>query len=480
MKPMLLRLFSIVLIAGSLPQESGAPPTPEPLRHLFDVTHYSARVEPDISGKTIKGVVIVRLTVTAENQRSIALDSGDLTVDAVREAGAAIDFDTRDRHLTIRWPDPARVNETREIEVAYHGAPRFGLQFSADRSQVYTVYSTSQWMVCVDAPDDRATITLSVVLPAGLAMVASGTPVGRRALANGTVVHEWRQDRPMPSYTFGFAAGRFTDVTETRGRRRLRYLGPAFSRAQLRRIFADSADMMRFFEDRAGTPYSHATYTQALVVDTVGQEMSGFSLMSEDYGRTVLGDPHAESLVAHELAHQWWGNSVTCRAWTHMWLNEGFATFMAAAYMEQRFGREEYLRIVAGWRSRYETIRDAGHDRSLVFPDWNRPTADDRALVYQKGALVLHRLRETLGERAFWAGVRDYTRTHAGTSVTTAEFQQAMERATATDLSEFFSTWVYLERSREIERADRQTGKPGDSLTEHDVVEPHRVGTAWR
>ena len=167
--------------------------------------------------------------------------------------------------------------------------------------------------------------------------------------------------------------------------------------------------------------------------------------MSEDYGRAVLADPRAESLIAHELAHQWWGNRVTCAAWTHMWLNEGFATFMAAAFMEQRFGRDEYLRTVEAWRSRYSAVREAGHDRSLVFADWNRPAADDRALVYQKGAYVLHLPRETLGEAKFWAAIRDYTRRYVGTSVTTVEFQQAMERSTRTDLSVFFKTWVYLE-----------------------------------
>ena len=224
---------------------------------------------------------------------------------------------------------------------------------------------------------------------------------------------------------------------------RLRYLGSGFSPAQLQRVFADSADMMRFFEERAGVPFGDPAYTQVLVANTVGQEMSGFSVMSEAYGRAVLDDPQAASLAAHELAHQWWGNSVTCAAWTHMWLNEGFATFMAAAYIEQRFGREQYERILTGWRSRYQAVREAGHDRSLVFTEWNRPTADDRTLVYQKGAYVLHLLREALGARLFWAAIRDYTRKHAGRSVTTVDFQQAMERSTGRDLSAFFKTWVY-------------------------------------
>jgi aminopeptidase N len=440
-----LRLLAVMLLAGCLAQEVGAQGAPGSLQRPFDVTHYTARIEPNISDRTIKGNVVLDLVVTAANQSSIELDSGDLTIDAVKEGAASVVFDAREHHATIRWPRPARVNEPRQLEVAYHGAPRFGMQFFPERSQVYTVFSTSQWLVCVDAPDDRATLNLSVVLPAGLTMVASGKPVAQHILPNGTVVHEWRQDRPMPSYTFGLAAGRFTDVTENRQGNRLRYLGAELSGTQLRRIFVDSADMMHFFESRAGVRYREPTYTQALVANTVGQEMNGFSVMSEDYARGVLADPRAESLIAHELAHQWWGNSITCRSWTHMWLNEGFATFMAAAFMEHQFGRDEYLRSVEAWRMRYSAVREAGHDRSLVFPDWNRPTADDRALVYQKGAYVLHLLRETLGEAKFWAAIRDYTRRYVGTSVTTVEFQHAMERSTRTDLSVFFKTWVYLE-----------------------------------
>jgi len=116
---------------------------------------------------------------------------------------------------------------------------------------------------------------------------------------------------------------------------------------------------------------------------------------------------------------------------------------MAAAYQERRFGRQEYLHEIAASRARYEKVRDDGHDRPLVFPDWDRPTADDRTLVYHKGAYVLHLLRELLGERAFWDGLRYYTRTYFGRSVTTADFQAAMERSSGRSLADFFDRWVY-------------------------------------
>jgi aminopeptidase N len=156
-----------------------------------------------------------------------------------------------------------------------------------------------------------------------------------------------------------------------------------------------------------------------------------------------MADSNAIGLIAHELAHQWWGNMVTCHAWTEFWLNEGFATYMAAAYREHRVGRETYLKDIASMKARYEEVRARGNDRPLIFPSWDRPTADDRTIVYQKGAYVLHELREMVGDAAFWAGIRRYTTDHFGKSVTTADFHIAMERASGMDLRAFFDRWVY-------------------------------------
>jgi aminopeptidase N len=226
----------------------------------------------------------------------------------------------------------------------------------------------------------------------------------------------------------------------------LHYLSSGFSPSDMQRIFGESARMLEFFQERAGVPYMGDQYSQVIVPRTAGQEMAGFSVVSEEYARAVLADPLAGSLLGHEFAHQWWGNIVTCQAWTHFWLNEGFATFMAAAYRERRFGRDVYLKDIDGMRARYERVRDAGHDRSLVFPDWSQPTADDRTLVYQKGGYVLHLLREYVGDSAFWAGIASYTRNNFGKSVTTDDLQRAMEQASNRNLESFFSTWVYVKR----------------------------------
>ncbi|HXM35506.1 MAG TPA: M1 family metallopeptidase [Pyrinomonadaceae bacterium] len=412
----------------------------------FDVIHYDAQVEPDITNKTVRGKELIRFRALKNYLDAVEIDCGGLTIEAVHEQGVALKFSSKDRRLRITLARPAKANEIREIEVSYHGAPRRGIRFFPQKPQVYTVFSTSQWLVCVDAPDDKATLRLKLVLPAGLTNVANGHLVSTRKLPNDKVVYEWLQKNPIPTYTFGFAAGRFHTVTERRGSVELRYLSAQLSDEQLRRVFRDTADMISFYEDRAGVSYADATYTQVLAEGDVEQEMSSFTALRESYGREVLADEHAVWLGAHELAHQWWGNMVTCRDWTHFWLNEGMATFMATAYKEHRFGREAYLRDIEEYRAKYQKVRDAGKDRSLVFPDWLHPSAEDRTLVYDKGAYVLHLLRTELGERAFWAGLRQYTRMYFGKSVITSDFQAIMEQASGKSLKDFFAQWVYMTR----------------------------------
>jgi aminopeptidase N len=225
----------------------------------------------------------------------------------------------------------------------------------------------------------------------------------------------------------------------------LRYLATGFSDDEVRRIFRDTADMLKFFETRSGVRYADRVYTQVLAAGGVEQEMSSFTALKEAYGKQVLENEQDLWLAAHEFSHQWWGNMVTCRDWTHFWLNEGMATFMAAAYLEQRFGRAAYMHEIDSYRANYEKVRDAGKDKSLVFPDWNRPTREDRTLVYDKGAYILHLLREEMGERSFWNGIKIFTRRNFGKSVVTSDFVNAMEEANGKSLKAFFAKWVYLQ-----------------------------------
>lgn len=407
----------------------------------IDVLHYTARIEPDLAAKSLRGQVAIRFIVRRQGAQRLDFDAGDLDIVAIREDKQALSFEKLDKRVSVRLAAPAAAGSRHEIDIVYRGAPRFGLEFHPERSELYTVFSTSQWLVCIDAPQERATLDLTVTVPEGLKAVGNGRLISKSALGGRREAYRWRQDAAMPSYVYGFAAGRYNEAGGTSENAALRYLSSDLQAPQLRRVFADTPDMLRFFGRRAGIRYN-GSYSQVLVAKTIGQELAGFSLMSEAYGREVLDDPSAQALIAHEAAHQWWGNYVTCRDWGHFWLNEGFANFMAAAYLQHRFGDEAYRKQVDGWKRRLDKLRETGKDHALIYEHWTKPSADDRAVVYQKGAYVLHLLREELGERAFWGGIRAYTRAHYGHSVVTADFRKAMERASGRDLGEFFARWV--------------------------------------
>jgi aminopeptidase N len=427
-------------VAGAAALVWARQPDTVPSGGTFDVTHYTVALDLGVDAGSVTGTEQIELTVR-DTTTPLVFDSGTLVVDAVRtaEAGDRLPFVQQSRRLIVTLPASARAGDRRRIEISYHGAPRNGLTLLP--TQAYTTFATSQWMVTVDAPSERATLDLEVAVPSGWKAAGSGRQLSVQP-RGGKTAYRWRQDRAVSSFLYGFVAGAFTEAGDTHRGVTLTYLGSPFSAAELRRIFRHTPAIMAFMEERAGLAYPGDRYTQALVSTSSGQELSGLSHLSAAYGRAVLADATATGLMAHELAHQWWGDVVTNHDWTHFWLNEGFATFMATAYRERSQGRDAYLKDVDGWRRRVEQLRAAGHDRPLVFPDWNRPTADDRAVVYQKGALALHELREQLGDAAFWTAVRAYTKAHAGRAVTSSDLQRAFEASSGRTLAAFFHEWV--------------------------------------
>jgi len=417
----------------------------------FDVIKYTAQIEPNFDEQSISGSVQIRLRLTVEDLEEIQLDAGSLQIDSVREKDQELVFDKVGTQLRIELAESSSDQEI-ELEIDYHGSPSFGINWGGDLSsnevEISTAFSTSQWLPSVDAPSERATLDLSLILPAEFStdfkVVANGSLISQQKFADGRLVSNWLLESPSPAYLFGFVAGKFREVVDRTQAPVLRYLAPGtFSAGQLRQIFRDTRDMIEFFEDKSGIPYPAEQYSQVLLRKGNGQEMIGFSVMGERYGRRVLDDETAIWLSAHEVAHQWWGNQVTNAGWEHFWLNEGIGSFMTDAYLEHRFGPETYMTQFNAARSQYGKLRDSGNDKPLVFPNWDRPTAEDRSIVYDKGSYVTHLLRRLLGEEAFWSALQSYTQRYWGRSVTTKDFQRAMEESSGQNLSEFFGRWVY-------------------------------------
>lgn len=426
----LARFFLLLLpVAAS----AGSPP--------FDVLDYSADLRIDLTKQAVRGEVAVTFESTADGLSAVELDAPGLTIVGVSEKGVPVPHEVREGRLRAVLERPAARGERRTLTVRYAGKPERGMRFGPD--QVFTSFNTSYWLVSRSDPGDKATLTLALTLPADLSVVASGRPVSREELPGGLARHVWREERPYSTYIFGLAAGRFREASRQAGGVRLRFLAPGLTPEELDRAFAGTEAMLAFFERKAGVPFPGESYPQVLLPGAPAQEMSGFSLMSEAYGRSVLADPREDSLIAHELAHQWWGNLVTCETWSDFWLNEGMVTFLAAAFKEHQWGRDEYDRERALARLRYGRVVAEGKDRPLVHRNWSTPEEMSGPVAYSKGALVLHRLRVELGERAFWEGLRQYTRAGAGGGVDSEDLRAALEKAGGRDLKPFFAQWVY-------------------------------------
>ena len=407
-------------------------------RSVIDVLNYNVQLKPDLPTKTIEGKVSITFSVSLSTQKVI-LDCGHLIVTDIK--GKAVkNFQQKKKQLILTLSK--ELDTINEIVIFYHGKPTRGLVFLTESIQMHTVYFTSEWMVCRDAPDDKATLTLDLILPNHLTGIASGVLIKKEPIANNLVKYTWRQTSAVPAYTYGFAVGKFNTFQEKYDGTALNYYSHNHSSVQLAQIFQYTGDMLSFFEEKSGVPYFQNTYSQILIGNHY-QEMSGFAVLKNTYGALVLKDSTETNLIAHELAHQWWGNQITCEDWRHFWLNEGFATFMSAAYNEYCFGQQKYQANIDAYYEVYKKIKNKGGDKPLVFNNWLTPSRDDRNLVYFKGAYVLHLLRVELGDEAFWKAIRAFSQQYFGQSVTTQKFQKAMEVSTNKNLQAFFEKWIY-------------------------------------
>ncbi len=403
----------------------------------LDVISYHLTIEPKIDEGYVSGTVIINFQINT-NADSIIMNSGNLIVDKLVGENV-IGFKKIDNDLIINLSE--REKKENEITIDYHGNPTRGLLFDSDQGQVHTMYFTSQWMICNDSPGDKALFNLNLLIPVDKACIASGELVSK-VHKNGKIQYSYQQDYESPTYTYGFVIGNYNEAEEKYREVLLKYYSQNYSSDELMAIFKETPTMMSFFEEKSGVKYYQSTYSQILIGNHY-QEMAGYSILKDIYGNLVLKDSTETNLISHELAHQWWGNRITCKSWNHFWLNEAMATFLSAAYNEYRFGKEKYHSDIDSYYQVYEALKKRGNDKPLVFEDWSNPSRDDRNIVYFKGAYVLHLLREEIGDEEFWKAIRFYSTRYFGKSVETVDFQQAVEESSGKDLKAFFYKWIY-------------------------------------
>lgn len=438
MQPLLLALLAAATIDPS-PQVAGDAPVPGT---GFDVQSYTLSLTPELASKSVEGIQEIRFRSLTDGLAALAFSPAALTISEAALDGRPVRISSGERAIVFELPFPLKRGSTATLRFRYRGVPARGI--TATPSSMYSSYFACDWMVCLqDTPGDKALFALNLHVPRSMKSLSIGTLTGTQAAPGNKVVHRWRSQRPYSPYLFAFAVGQFAQATEKARRADLIYLGEVATPAELRRLFAETPALAQFLSDKAGMGLPGNRYTQLLVPGREAQEAATFSLIGRGELDLSAADPASGWVIAHELAHQWWGNLVTARTWADFWLHEGITTFMTAAWKEHRFGRAAYEAELDVARTRLKRARDMGWDKPLAFAGSYPSLPVRRAVQYSKGALFMDHLRTMLGERAFWGGLRAYTRQHAGGTVTSVDLQRAMERASRRDLSAVFAEWVY-------------------------------------
>jgi aminopeptidase N len=434
---------TLAAIATPLAQPASAQ---TPAGDGFDVVAYDLALTPDIHTQAVAGRETITLRATRDGEQSLVFSGNALTIDRAILDGNPVPASHDGGTLRFDLPKPLVQGRSVRLVISYHGKPARGLATSA--SALYTSYFACDWMICPQERfGDKAAFSLDLRVPAGMDTLSVGRLIAKRPGPDGSEIHRWKAPRPYSSYLYGFAIGHFARLEENVGHARFAYLSDVADAAGLRKRFAQTPDMARFLADKAGVPLPVAPYSQLLVSGDEAQEAATYSVLGMDALPKEGGDPSEDWAIVHELAHQWWGNLVTCTSIREFWLNEGITTFMTAAWKEHRYGRAAYDAELDVARGRLAKARAKGFDKPLAWDGHYPSLGLRRAVQYSKGALFMDHLRTTLGDAAFWAGLRRYTRDHAGRTVTSIDLERAMEATSGRDLHATFAEWVFGDTS---------------------------------
>jgi len=403
----------------------------------FHATHYALDLTPNLADKSVRGVENITIAMERKDTESLIFSGNALTIDSATINGKPIPFLFSRERIAFTLPHEMALSKTATLRVVFHGRPVSGLTFLKDSA--FTSYDACGWMICLeDTPGNKATFSLDLHIPSGMRSLAIGRLVGKTVNPDGSEVHHWQSSRPYSAYLFDFAFGHYTVVRAGRHHARLVYLSDTKLASELQSTFGETDEMVKFLSKRAGLGLPLGEYAQLLVAGDEAQEAATYSILGADNI-----DPKDDWAIAHELAHQWWGNLVTCATWKDFWLNEGITVYMTAAWKEHQYGHAAYEAEMNVSRKRFDAVRKKGWDKPLAYGGEYPSIGVRRAIQYSKGAIFMEQLRQQLGDRAFWAGLRLYTREHAGGTVTSIDLEQAMEKASGRDLSGLFAEWVF-------------------------------------
>ncbi|SRR5579884_490814 len=425
---------------------------------FYRAEHLRLEIAVDLERKRIDGAATYTLKPLPGALRSgkppaIVLNAAEMCILAVERSEAVESWQHAEDTLTILpAARAARGRRPLTITIRYAAEPEKGMYFlEPDESypqrprQAWTqgqAEDTRYWIPSFDFPNQKLTTELIATVPEGLTVVSNGELVAQE----GGRWH-FKQDIPHPAYLMSLVVGEFSRIEDHWRKVPVYYFVEPGREDDARRAFGNTPAMMEFFSGATGVPYPYAKYAQVAVADFIYGGMENTSATTQT-DRTLHDerahlDFSSDPLVSHELAHQWFGDLVTCRDWGHAWLNESFATYSEALWRERHLGHDEFLYDLFGLLQSYLGEARERYQRPIATNIYREPSDVFDRHLYEKGGMVLHMLRLTLGEEAWWASIKHYLERHRAGNVVTADLQRAIEDVTGRNLERFFQQWVF-------------------------------------
>jgi len=444
------------------------PPTRYIPSHDYDTKHLALNLRFDWEKEQAMGTATISFSPLVKDLQAIALDAANMTFASVKlSSGAVLKFDSDPsvQKLNITLDHPYQPSNTVTVVIDYHtngpvpklvglvgGGMKFIKPTAEDPTRPKQIWTQGEseynhyWFPCYDHPNDFFTTEITATVEKPLSVISNGKLIDTKEVGNERSFH-WKIDQPHASYLTSLVVGEFTPIVQD-------YEGiPVITNVYPNEVregtatAARLAEMVKFFSEKTGLKYPYAKYAQTMARD-FGGGMENISATTQTDtmihdARTEL-DQTSDGLESHELAHQWFGDYLTCRSWSDIWLNESFATYFQAMWDEHHLGRDAFLYLdVKANQDQYLAAWRSGNRRPIVTKNYATPDSVFDTYAYPRGGAVLHMLRTWLGEDNWWRAINHYLTKYAHQPVDTEQFRIAIEEETGQSMDWFFDEWLY-------------------------------------
>lgn len=430
----------------------------------MDIANLALDVTPDFKNRTIAAKATLTFQPIAKPLEEVELDAIDLDVKSVVSSHKLLGHQVTENTIVITFAEPIAPGKEATVTITYAAEPQQGLYFRTPEmgykegdTHLFTqgeAILARHWYPCFDSPNEKFASEITCRVPEGMTVLSNGRLISeKKDPESGLMVVHWKQDKPHVNYLISLLAGYFKKIEDDYKGLPLAFYTPPSQIAQAASSFRGTKDALAFFEREIGVPYPWEKYYQVCVNDFVagGMENTSITTLTDHTLFTEKSENlrSSEGLMSHELVHQWFGDLVTCKDWSHLWLNEGFATYYAHLYDGFANGRDSML---------YGLYHDArgitGREddtKPIVYRKYDAPDEQFSYLAYPKGGWVLHMLRSQLGDDLYRKCIKTYLERHQFDTVVTEDLNAVVEELSGRSYDRFFDQWVYHAHHPELD-----------------------------